>query len=385
MKSKPQIFATASLIKMSRLGVETLLLPSLPAISIALDEPRSRVQLTVTLYILGLLLSKLIVSVVGDNISPKKLLLTLLPFMTVGSIISFYPNLVCILIGRLLQGLSLGCATSIGLLILKSQYQQNEMKSKISLFGAVTLWGPLIAILMGGFIQHFFDWQMNVLFIMSFSILLIGATFYYLPSDSHRVKKKKTSVRYHTILKSSYFLCIAYTYSSFLAARIVIFTMTPFIFIHFLKLPAYAYSLMLVPYYLGAFLSNFCIKTFPEVLSRELGIVCALILAYVSMALLCLDSVIEHHWFIPFILSFFLFGCAEAISTTNCLASYPTLFPKCTGTAACLSGIFASLFAMICLLLTTHLLSGSVLSLALGVFVIVSLSVIPTIYLIISV
>jgi predicted MFS family arabinose efflux permease len=74
-----------------------------------------------------------------------------------------------------------------------------------------TAWsiGPIIAPVIGGYLQHYFDWQANFYFLLIYSLLMFGLVVFFLPETSvhrHDFKLRVIFRNYKEILSSPEYL-----------------------------------------------------------------------------------------------------------------------------------------------------------------------------------
>ena len=150
-------------------------LPSVHAISIYFAVHHNAVQLTISLYMLGLAVSQLVYGPLSDGIGRKTPLI-------IGLVISFVGCLLCLcawrievlMLGRFIQGMGAGACSCLFRVILNDVFQGNAMvkaSSYIIMIFTITL--PIMPVV-GGYLQHHFFWQANFIVlggIYSFSVM----------------------------------------------------------------------------------------------------------------------------------------------------------------------------------------------------------------------
>ncbi|MBA3537807.1 MAG: MFS transporter [Tatlockia sp.] len=129
------------IISVSQFGF-SLFLPSLPEISINLEAPTSITELTVVYYMIGLLVSQLIYGPLSDFYGRRKIMLSGMSIFIIGTALATISwNINLLLIARLVQGLGIGSATTIGRAILRDVFTGDEYIKSASIlasFAAVT-------------------------------------------------------------------------------------------------------------------------------------------------------------------------------------------------------------------------------------------------------
>lgn len=188
------------IIAVSQFGF-SLFLPSLPEISIKLDAPITITELTVVYYMIGLLISQLIYGPLSDFYGRKKIMLSGMSIFIPGAALATFSwNINLLLIARLVQGLGIGAATTIGRAILRDRFQGDEYiksASKLASFTAVT---PVIAPIFGGFIQSWLGWRWN--FALLFIFALIIFSFWYFLFNETNKQRNKTPISISLVIKN---------------------------------------------------------------------------------------------------------------------------------------------------------------------------------------
>lgn len=187
-----------------------LYLPSLPFIQQALGVSMSMVQLSLSLFLLGLAIAQLLYAPLSDYIGRRKPLLS-------GVMICFFGALICLtadsigqlLIGRFIQGLGAGVGDSLSRAILRDKFHGEKLARFASILsiGHVALLAA--APFLGGYIQHFIGWRAVFFTLVIYSILLWFSLFFYLPeTNRYFAKNKRLAIKnnFLNLLKSRHFV-----------------------------------------------------------------------------------------------------------------------------------------------------------------------------------
>ncbi|GAB5411786.1 MAG: multidrug effflux MFS transporter [Chlamydiales bacterium] len=262
-KKNLQVFLLL-LITVGQFGVD-IFLPSLPHIADHLSSSISSVKLTVPLYLVGLGISQLFFGPISDCTGRKKTLLTGLGIYTFGSIGCFFANSIELLIfARLVQGL--GGGAIIVRTIMRDVFHGKELVRISAL--SVIVWSitPIVAPLIGGYIQTYFGWRANFAAMFFYSGLILSLAIYLFPETldlKQRKVLKITSVikQYKEILSSKLFLALSLMTSLCYGFFISFATASPFLFQSQLNLSPIEYGWTLLFIAIGtAFGSALCRK-----------------------------------------------------------------------------------------------------------------------------
>ena len=195
-------------------GMSTdIYLPSLPAMSLHFDISKALVQLTVTAYVIAMGLSQLLAGPVSDAYGRKKLLLMALStqFIAVFAIL-FSPSITWMIFFRFVQGLGAAFMVVPARAIINDVFDGPELKKQFNYCAISFALGPIVAPFLGGYLQHYFGWQANFIFILVYALLLACLVLFIYQETL--LNKKSFSMHhlwknYHTILSHRYFLVSA--------------------------------------------------------------------------------------------------------------------------------------------------------------------------------
>ncbi|MEF1262221.1 MFS transporter, partial [Vibrio harveyi] len=139
-----------------------LVFPSLPWIAKDFDISLDQAQLLVSVYLLGFGPSQFIYGPVSDALGRKKVLLTGLLIAMLGllMIIFFSNTFTGMVMGRFLQGLGTGCCAVLARTSTRDRFSGPELPVALSYIAMAASITPLVAPVIGGFINAHFGWTM---------------------------------------------------------------------------------------------------------------------------------------------------------------------------------------------------------------------------------
>ena len=176
------------LVPMSGVCVD-IYVPSLPHVVTALGVSKTWVQLTIPVFSIGMALGQLIVGPVSDAIGRKPLIIfgAIFQLLCLLFIVSTH-SIDVILFCRLLQGLCLSMMMVPVRVIMSDLYSGDEFKKKVTIMTVCWSLGPIIAPVIGGYLQHFFSWHAPFYFMMGYDVLaLLLAVTVLKETIQHRV------------------------------------------------------------------------------------------------------------------------------------------------------------------------------------------------------
>ncbi|MDX8431792.1 MAG: multidrug effflux MFS transporter [Candidatus Algichlamydia australiensis] len=221
------------LITLGQFGVD-LFLPSLPHIAKSLNTAISSVKLTVPVYLLGLGISQLFYGPISDCIGRKPTLLVGLTLFGIGSLGCALANGAAILtVFRIIQGFGAGAA--IVRAIMRDAFHGKQMAKASALVVMVWSVTPIVAPVIGGYIQTYLGWRANFAIMLIYASLIWMFVFFRFPETLDDDHKKDLNIRlvlgiYKKIFSCKLFLAFSLM-SSFCYGYFISFaTASPFLF-----------------------------------------------------------------------------------------------------------------------------------------------------------
>ncbi|WCP69405.1 multidrug effflux MFS transporter [Vibrio tubiashii] len=192
-----------------------LVFPSLPWIakdfSISLDQA----QLLVSVYLLGFGPSQFIYGPISDALGRKKVLLTglLIALSGLMVIIVLKDSFNGMVLGRFLQGLGTGCCAVLARASTRDRYSGAQLPVALSYIAMAASITPLVAPVIGGFINYHFGWTMVFVSLLGYVSLawgLLAFKFDETLSATNKIPSPKQMVQqYKQLLTSRYFMSFA--------------------------------------------------------------------------------------------------------------------------------------------------------------------------------
>ncbi|HDM8214636.1 TPA: multidrug effflux MFS transporter [Vibrio harveyi] len=192
-----------------------LVFPSLPWIAKDFDISLDQAQLLVSVYLLGFGPSQFIYGPVSDALGRKKVLLTGLLIAMLGllMIIFFSNTFTGMVMGRFLQGLGTGCCAVLARASTRDRFSGPELPVALSYIAMAASITPLVAPVIGGFINAHFGWTMvfiSLLGYVSLAWIVILVRFKEtITQTSPLPSPKKMLLQYRDLLTSRYFMSFA--------------------------------------------------------------------------------------------------------------------------------------------------------------------------------
>jgi DHA1 family bicyclomycin/chloramphenicol resistance-like MFS transporter len=151
----------ALLIAMTAVAPLTLniIVPAVPNLAVQLNAAADTVQLTISLYLLVLAFSQLALGPLSDKFGRRPVIIGGLALTAVTSIASLLAsNIGELIFARSLQGLGASAGLVVGRAIIRDLYHRDRAAQMIASVTMVVIAVPMVAPLLGGFLDTLFGW-----------------------------------------------------------------------------------------------------------------------------------------------------------------------------------------------------------------------------------
>ena len=341
MKSRRLLlFISLYLIPLSGVGTD-LYSPSLPAITVALGSTTTLVKLTLVVYLYGFAIGQLLWGTLSDIRGRKPMLIiSLIIFCVVSYLATLSHSVYFLLAMRTLQGLSAAGASVISKTLLSDTLTGQQLK-KASIY-LVSAWGlgPILAPVVGGYLQYYYGWHANFYFFVGYSFSMIAIVAILLKETNlkpHEPKWHRIFKNYSEIFSNKVFvgsvMCLGLGYSIIMIFNIF----TPFLVETVLGRTSITYGHMAlfigVAFLSGSFSSRALIRFKASNINR-IGTIAMIVIAIVTLVAVYFIKMSPVSLVIPVCLLTFFMG----IMQTNLTAHALTLFPHIGGAASASMG-----------------------------------------------
>jgi DHA1 family bicyclomycin/chloramphenicol resistance-like MFS transporter len=227
-----------------------MFVPALTTAAHELGTTPAAVQMTISLYVLGLAFGQLAYGPLSDKYGRRPTLLTGLTLYTAAGVVCMLATSVQVLVAaRFAQALG-GCA---GLLlaraIVRDTANADDTLRRLAMMSLMTMVGPGLAPLLGALVVTSFGWRYIFVFSVALGVIGLALTWRLLPETRHadatEGPRSTLSADYMTLLRSPAFVgcvigggCATTGFYAFVAAA-------PFIFVEELHQPLEAVGVYL--------------------------------------------------------------------------------------------------------------------------------------------
>jgi DHA1 family bicyclomycin/chloramphenicol resistance-like MFS transporter len=163
----------ALLIAMSGMSSLSLniLVPAIPSMVAKFATEPANVQLTVSLYLMGLAFAQLVFGPLSDRLGRRPVVLAGLLLAGLASTAAiFAANIASLITARVAQSLGASTGQTIGRAIIRDLYDREHAASMIGLVTSVVVLMPMAAPLIGGILDTLFGWEAIFIFVAVLSL-----------------------------------------------------------------------------------------------------------------------------------------------------------------------------------------------------------------------
>lgn len=157
-------------------------LPALPGMGSALHTSSNWLPFTITLWFAGSFITQLMIGPICERIGRRRTLL-------LGGLMYVCSSLFCaaanqiwpFLIGRFLQGSSIGSMTVAGYATIHDSFEQQQAIKTIAWMGAISIVGPALGPLIGSGLLSFGNWRFIFLLLATLAAISLIGNFFFMP------------------------------------------------------------------------------------------------------------------------------------------------------------------------------------------------------------
>jgi DHA1 family bicyclomycin/chloramphenicol resistance-like MFS transporter len=159
-------------------GALNIVAPALPGMIEHLGSDAATVQLTLSLYLLGLACAQLVLGPLSDRFGRRPVLLAGLVLSVLASIAAIAASSIgALIVARIVQAAGASTGVVVGRAIVRDLYDRDRAAGIIGLVTSAMVIAPMVAPLIGGLLDTAFGWQAIFIFItvVSAAVLLWAA------------------------------------------------------------------------------------------------------------------------------------------------------------------------------------------------------------------
>jgi MFS transporter, DHA1 family, multidrug resistance protein len=174
----------ALLIAMSGMSSLSLniLVPAIPSMAAKFATDPANVQLTISLYLMGLAVAQLVFGPLSDRFGRRPVVLLGLALAGLaGTAAIFVTTIAGLIAARVAQSLGASTGQTIGRAIIRDLYDREQAASMIGLVTSVVVLMPMVAPLVGGILDTLLGWEAIFVFTAALSLTIFAWAVLALP------------------------------------------------------------------------------------------------------------------------------------------------------------------------------------------------------------
>lgn len=301
----------------------------------------SSVQLTLTLFFLGMGAGQLVLGAVSDTLGRRRVLLTTLSvFTTAGLLMVFTPSIEALISLRLLQGFSGAAGIVIARAVAADLSEGPTAVRALSLIAMVSGLGPLLAPVAGGFTHEWWGWRGTLAALAAVSLIMLVVAWRWIPESLPPERRlrgglSRTFATFGRLLGNPRYVAYLVTLMFGFATMIAYISASPFVAQEVLSMTPLEFSLGFAMSASGLILASLANARVaprvgpPRAIAIALG---ALVAGSLSMLVLTLTGALSVWGFIvsAFVLSA---GAGATMANASALALAEASFARGSGAA----------------------------------------------------
>ena len=319
-----------------------LITPSITIIKADFNLTSDMVQLTLTVFIIAAGIGQLVFGFLSDRYGRRPILLTGSFLFVVSSITSvFSPNILFLLIMRVVQGLGAAACMSMARVIINDSFNKTEAAEKLSLITAIMVIFPLISLILGGFIAQTIGWVGTMYVFFIFGLIILTGSVYNISETKitkiNNLNFSKITNSFLDVLKNTKFLNFTFIGSIQTGVFFSSFGFMPYEFAR-LGVSPLEFGFWLSFTGIGYFLGNILNRNYASKYGIEALIIFGSFfsfLSYFSMLILNLNA-FTHPLYIS--IPLIIFGLGNGFTVANCIIGGVSTTGNNSGTATGIAG-----------------------------------------------
>jgi MFS transporter, DHA1 family, multidrug resistance protein len=326
----------ASLTSVGPMGIDTYI-PSIPDIAKSFYTSIEKVELSLSIFLIGLSFGQIFGGPISDNYGRKKSsILGLIGFSFFSFLIIFSQSIYELWIYRFFEAFFGGIVLINTSAVVRDKFKGNEAAKMFSIIGTARSIAPLIAPAIGAFIIHFFSWKVVFVFLTIYPLILVffvskklEESFTFVKQD---VFKSFKEVITHKIAMKP-MITLGISFSGFF----ILITKSSFIFIEYFKISTDYFPL----YFSFSFIILILMTRINISLLKKFRIIFLIKFAIVVQILISVLMVLNYKdiTLIQTLIYMAIYMSMMAFIFGNTLAITMEYFPKNAGVASSVSGV----------------------------------------------
>lgn len=327
-----------------------IFVPALPGAATEFAASMPRMEMTISVYILGMAIGQLLYGPLSDHFGRRPVLLVALSLYCLAGIAAYLaPSLDLLIAARLFQALG-GCAGLVlGRAILRDTSNPEEIASRLAVLTMIMVVGPSLAPMIGGFVVQFAGWRMIFPLLLAIGVANLASVLLLIPETRPEAAAHSTFTEgIKALMGRGAYRWLVLGGACATTSMYGVITAAPFIFEKDLHRPAHEVGPWLALVVLAVALGNFLIKLtvgkvpLPRLLKMANWLTLGSGLALLAIVLwVPLSAPV-------FMAPVFFFCLATGVTSPIATSQAMNILPEYAGAASGLYGFVQMLVAALC-------------------------------------
>lgn len=346
-----------------------VIIPALPATARAMGISISTVQLTITLYLIGLAVGQLLYGPLSDRFGRRPVLVLGLTLFTLASTAAaLAPNPTVLIGARILQSIG-GCAGLVlGRAAVRDGATPDKAAGQLALLTVVMSVVPAIAPAIGGYVTAFVHWRASYFLLAAIGAATLVATVLVLPETNLPGPGRRAPLRfargYTRLLRSRLFVGYAVAGALTTTSFYGFMAASPFIFENLLHRPTQAVGMYYLLLMAGVASGGMIANRLSRRVTLRTGLRIANMLGIAGAAGFMAAELTGHLSVLTVVGSVTLFMVGAGMASPFALAGSVSANPQAIGAASGMYGFIQMGYGMVCTIVVESWSPGTVLPVA---------------------
>ncbi len=321
----------------------TIVLPSLPAIALALNAQASTAQLVFTLYVVAFAAAQLVAGPVSDRFGRRPVLIAGLALFAVsGLVCALTDNIWVLIVARMAQGAGACTGMVVTRGLIRDVYGEAQTGRVLSYAAMAMGTAPAIAPVLGGYLEVRYGWRAGLWVTTGYAAIAFTATWAMLAETRARTVGAgalRAMLRgYGLLLRTPVFLYYVTIGASLTGAFFAFMSSAPLVFIGAFGASPDTLSLLIAVLPLGYVGGSYIAARLMHLLGIVRMVVFSGVLVVIAAAGFVALAVAGVHDPDMLMAPLFVMGMTHGMAAPSALAGIVSARPDLAGTAAALAG-----------------------------------------------
>lgn len=330
----------ASLVALGPLTID-MYLPALPGMVRDFESDNSRVQLTISSFLLGFALFHLVCGPLADRYGRKPIALGgMVLYLCAGIGCASSQTIEQLVAWRFLQGVGACVGPTLGRAMARDIFGPRKAARALAQIAMIMALAPAVAPSLGGILLEFFHWSSIFYTLVLYGLITSMALAIYLPESLPQPQALHPAIitaNYLQLLRSRHFMSTTCASSLIYAGMIAFLSGSSFVFIDMMGVAERHYGLTFLSTVAGYIAGSAASTRLAHSRESEQVMWLGVQLSVLSAGLICIAP---EFWFHPasIILPMTFFAASLGIILPHSMAAAMRPFPHMAGTASALLG-----------------------------------------------